>query len=412
MVLDCDSLRHHFPLLRNGEIVYLDNAASTLKPFEVIDAMSEFASYSYANIHRGVYELSAKATRSYEDAHEAVAKFIGAKDWSEVVFTPGTTRGLHLASLLLYSNGVIKSGSEIIVSESDHHSNMLPWFAVARIAGARVRVIPADSNGIPRWDLIEDFLTEKTSVVSVGHVSNVTGYESPVKEIARLAHSIGAIVVVDGAQSVPHLPVNVGDLGIDMLAFSAHKMLGPTGLGVLWIRRDLAVEYKPPLGGGGAIKDVVLKGEKLSVVWDDPPWKFEPGTPPIIEAVGLHEAVKFLSKIGLNNIALHEQKLVSKTMKLLEELPNIRIIGYKDPRLRRGIVSFTYNEEDPDIIGLYLNTKKIAVRTGLHCAHPLHYKAGAHRGSVRVSFYLYNCDWEVEHLIDALKSYVRKSKKS
>lgn len=402
----CLVSREDFPELIARRVVYLDNAASTLKPRQVIDAMSRFAYESYANVHRGVYGLSIEASRAYEDAHQEVADFIGGS-WDEVVFVRNTSEAIQLAVMLLVFNRILGSGDEVIVTESDHHSLILPIIRAARFVGASVKIIHADSNGIPKWDQLPQIISRRTRVVTVTHKSNVTGYVSDVKRIARIAHENDAIVIVDGAQSVPHMPVNVKDLDADFLAFSGHKMLGPTGIGVLWGKMDLMDRLEPPLGGGGTVKRVKLAGGGLDIEWEDPPWRFEAGTPPIIEAVGLSEAVRYIKRIGVFRIYEHEKRLTIGLMKRLEDLgEHIRIIGPRDPELRSGIVSFTIAGSSPESIGMWLDKRGIAVRTGLHCVHLLHDRLGHPEGSVRASFYLYNCEDDIEALYRALKEYI------
>ena len=401
-MLSCDEIRSEFPALRGG-LVFLDSAASTLKPARVVEAMSRFALERYANVHRGLYRLSLEATKAYEEAHSVVASLIGARS-EEIVFTSGTTASIQLAAQLLAYNGILRSGDEIVTSVSEHHSNLLPWARIARQVGAKLRLIPVDRVGRPRWDLLDEYMSDRTKVVAAGHVSNVTGYESPIREIARTAHRHGAIVVVDGAQSVPHLPISVDELGADMLAFSGHKMLGPTGIGVLWIRGSLARSLEPPLGGGGTISRVRIRDGEVEIEWEEPPLRFEAGTPPIIEAVGLAEAVRMLMEIGMDRIAAHERELVAAALEGLSRIPQIEIVGPASPEERRGIVSFSAGSMDPDLVGAYLSRRGIAVRTGLHCAHPLHDAIGRSEGSVRASFYLYNCPSDVEALVSALRT--------
>lgn len=403
-MLSCDDVRSEFPALRGG-LVFLDSAASTLKPARVVEAMRAFALERYANVHRGLYRLSLEATRAYEEAHRVVASLIGARS-EEIVFTSGTTASIQLAAELLASNGILQSGDEIVTSVAEHHSNLLPWARIARRVGARLRLIPVDGRGRPRWDLLDEYMSGRARVVAVGHVSNVTGYESPIREIARTAHRHGAIVVVDGAQSVPHMPISVEELGADMLAFSGHKMLGPTGIGVLWIRGGLARSLEPPLGGGGTVSRVRVRGEQVEVEWEEPPLRFESGTPPIIEAVGLAEAARMLMEVGLERVAAHERELVGAVLEELSRIPGVGIVGPESPEERRGIVSFTVEGMDPDLVGASLSRRGIAVRTGLHCAHPLHDALGLPGGSVRASLYLYNCPGDVEALARALRAFL------
>lgn len=400
--MDCKAVRLDFPELKRG-VTYLDSAASSLKPRSVIEAIMVFMEHSYANVHRGVYSLSMEASRAYEEAHDVVAKFINAKSWDEVVFVKNTTEAIQLLALTLAFNNVIGRGDEVIVTEADHHSSILPWVRVARIVGAKVRLLPVDSNGVPRWELLEGMVSEKTKVVAFSHASNVTGYVSDARRVARIAHSVGALVALDGAQSVPHMKIDVRELEADFLAFSGHKMLGPTGIGVLWGRRDVLENLEPPLGGGGTVKRVGLGGDEIAIEWDDLPWRFEAGTPPIVEAVGLTEAVRYLEELGMENIESHERKLTSYTLRRLEELGDkIRILGPRDARVKLGIVAFNVGNVDPSMVGLWLDQQGIAVRTGLHCAHMLHDKLGASKGSVRASFYIYNCPEDIDKLVDSI----------
>ncbi|MFN4045855.1 MAG: aminotransferase class V-fold PLP-dependent enzyme [Acidilobaceae archaeon] len=411
-MVDCRSLRRDFPEISEGGLVFLDSAASSLKPRSVIDSMRVFMENSYANVHRGAYRVSLEASRAYEGAHEIVAKFIGAWSWEEVVFTRNTTESIQLLALTLYYNKLIGRGDEIVVTEAEHHSNILPWVRIARIAGARVKMVPVDGEGVPRWDMLGEILSEKTRVVAFGHASNVTGYLSDARRVAREAHRVGALVVLDGAQSVPHVKVDVRELEADFIAFSGHKMLGPSGIGVLWGKLDFLENLEPPLGGGGTVKRVRLEGGDVKISWEDPPWKFESGTPPIVEAVGLAKAVEYLENIGMHKVEEHERSLTEYTMKTLEELgDHIRILGPKDPSRKLGIVSFTVGTIDPSLIGAWLDSYNIAVRTGLHCAHILHDKLGASQGSVRASFYIYNCRDDVDKLRNSLEELVKTMEK-
>ncbi|MCE4618735.1 MAG: aminotransferase class V-fold PLP-dependent enzyme [Desulfurococcales archaeon] len=407
-ILSCQAYRGDFPELLNTGIIYFDNAASTLKPKHVIDAMNEFITKTYANVHRGVYNLAMESTRLYEEAHDIVSKLICAEQ-EEIVFTPqGTTNALQLVALLLHHNGILREGDEIIVPGDAHNSNLLPWRQIARWNKARVKVVPVDQNGIPRWDKLGELVSHRTRLIAVTHVSNVTGYESPLDKISKIAREVGAYIVVDGAQSVPHIPVCVNNLDIDFLAFSGHKMLGPTGIGVLWIRKELAYELEPPLAGGGTIKDVECKcgANNIRVDWEEPPWKFEAGTPPIIEAIGLAAAAEYLLMIGMANVAAHETYLTERMLRGLSQIDKVRIVGPSDPKMRRGIISFVVDKVHPDIIGIRLGQEGIAVRTGTHCANMMYHMLGLHEGSIRASFYLYNCPEEVDVFIEKLEKIV------
>ena len=411
--LDCEALRREFPEIEERGVVYLDNAASTLKPRRVVEAMREFSYRSYANVHRGIHRLSREASRAYEEAHERVARLVGAS-WDEIVFLRNTTEAMQTAAMLVVANKLLGPGDEVLVTEADHHSTLLPWLAAARMAGARLRLLPVGGDGVPQWERLGEYLTERTRVVAFGHVSNVTGAVAPVERVAREAHSVGALVVLDAAQSVPHMPVDFHRLGVDFAAFSGHKMMGPTGIGVLWGRRDLLEELEPHMGGGGTVARVRLEGGEIRVEWAEPPWRFEAGTPPIIEAVGLAEAADMLRDVGPGRVAEHEAMLVERLMRALEPLASeglLRYAGPREPGRRHGIVSFSLKGMSPEEVGLLLDRRGIAVRTGLHCAHILHDRIGMPQGSVRASFYLYNCPWEADRLAEAVAEAAERARR-
>ncbi len=406
--MDCSVVRLDFPEIKHRDVVYLDSAASSLKPWSVIEAMKFFMEHSYANVHRGVYAISMEASRAYEEAHEIVARFINARSWDEVIFVKNTTEAVQLLALTLAFNKVVGRGDEVIVTEADHHSNIIPWVRVARMIGAKVKLLPVNDKGIPRWELLEEMVSERTRIISFSHASNVTGYVNDVRRVARIAHSVGALVALDGAQSVPHMRVDVRELEVDFIAFSGHKMLGPTGIGVLWGRRDVMEDLEPPLGGGGTVKRVRLGEGDVSIEWDELPWRFEAGTPPIVEAVGLAEAVRYLERLGMENVEYHERKLTAYTLKRLEELGDkIRVLGPRDASVKLGIVAFNVGEVDPSMVGLWLDQHGIAVRTGLHCAHILHDRLGAPNGSVRASFYIYNCIEDIDRMVDSVEELLK-----
>ncbi len=406
--MDCSVVRLDFPEIKHRDVVYLDSAASSLKPWSVIEAMKFFMEHSYANVHRGVYAISMEASRAYEEAHEIVARFINARSWDEVIFVKNTTEAVQLLALTLAFNKVVGRGDEVIVTEADHHSNIIPWVRVARMIGAKVKLLPVNDKGIPRWELLEEMVSERTRIISFSHASNVTGYVNDVRRVARIAHSVGALVALDGAQSVPHMRVDVRELEVDFIAFSGHKMLGPTGIGVLWGRRDVMEDLEPPLGGGGTVKRVRLGEGDVSIEWDELPWRFEAGTPPIVEAVGLAEAVRYLERLGMENVKYHERKLTAYTLKRLEELGDeIRVLGPRDASVKLGIVAFNVGEVDPSMVGLWLDQHGIAVRTGLHCAHILHDRLGAPNGSVRASFYIYNCIEDIDRMVDSVEELLK-----
>ncbi len=400
-------VRKDFPVFERvidgKRIVYLDNAATSQKPKQVIEAIREFYEKYNANVHRGLHTLSQEASEAYEKAHEVVAHFINAYSWEEVVFTYNSTDSLNK---IAFQWGLknLREGDEIILTVMEHHSNMLPWRAVAKLKGAKIKYVDITDDGLLRYDQLEEMVTERTRVIAVTLMSNVLGTINDVRRIARLAHSVDAIIVVDGAQGVPHLPVDVRSLEIDFLAFSGHKMLGPTGIGVLWGRKDRLEEMDPVISGGGAIKDVTLEG----VEWQDLPWRFEPGTPNIAGGIGLATAVEYLIRIGMENIRRHEEELTAYTLKrFFEELgDDIEYYGPRDAKLKVGVIAFNVKGLNHHIVGKSLDMFGIAVRTGMHCAHPLHYRLGI-KGTVRASYYLYNVREDVDALIEALKTIVK-----
>lgn len=409
-MLDPYEIRKDFPILDrviNGRrIVYLDNAATSQKPTQVINAIVEFYTKYNANIHRGLHTLSQEASQLYEEAHEVVAKFINAYSWDEVIFTSNTTDSINLVA---YSWGLsnISEGDRIVLTIMDHHSNMLPWRRIAEMKGAEVVYVDITNDGYLKYDMFKELINERTRVVAIPGMSNVLGTivePEAIREVARLAHEVSAIVVLDGAQSVPHTPTNVRELDVDFLAFSGHKMLGPTGIGVLWGRREILNEMPLFKTGGDTVKDVTIE----EVIWHDLPWRFEAGTPPIAEGVGLAEAVKYLTKIGMINVRMHEERLIEYTVKRFsEELQNsIELYGPRDSAHRGGVIPFNIKGINHHIVGLALDELyAIAVRTGMHCAHPLHYRLGL-KGTVRASYYIYNTIEEVDYLVEALKTIV------
>lgn len=404
-MFDPEEIRRDFPFLNrviNGRrIVYFDNAASTQKPIQVITAMEEFMKLHYANVHRGLHTLSQEASQAYEEAHELVAKFINASSWREVIFVNNTTEALNTIAYgwALWN---LREGDEIILTVMDHHSNMLPWRLIAQVKNLVVKYVDITPEGYLNYDQYEELITSRTKLVAFPIASNVLGTINDAKRITRLAHEAGAVVVADGAQSVPHIPTNVRDLEIDFLAFSGHKMLGPTGIGVLWGKEELLEEMKPFKVGGDTIKDVTLD----TILWHDLPWRFEAGTPNIIEAVGLAEAVRYLTKIGMDNVRNHEIELVKYTLKRFSELGDeIEYIGPRNPVDKTGVVSFNVKELNHHTVAAALDLFGVAVRSGMHCAHPLHYRLGL-KGSVRASFYIYNTHEEIDYFVESLEKII------
>ncbi|MEM2617529.1 MAG: cysteine desulfurase [Thermofilaceae archaeon] len=403
-MLDPYEIRRDFPILERG-FVYLDNAATSQKPRQVIDALARFYESRYANIHRGVHRLSREASEAYEEAHEVVARFIGARSWREVVFVRNATEAINLVA---YSWGLseLGEGDEVVVSVMEHHSNLLPWVAVARMRGARVKLVGLRSDYTLDYEALEQAVTERTRIVAITQASNVLGTIVDVRRVARLAHKVGAICLVDGAQSVPHLPVNVRELECDFLAFSGHKMLGPSGIGVLWGREELLEELPPFLYGGDMVKEVRYEGGEIKPAWNELPWKFEAGTPNIAGGVGLAEAVRYLERLGMENVRLHEIELTRYALKRLSELEGLELYG-PEPERRGGIVPFNVRGLDPHSVAALLDQRGIAVRSGFHCAQPLHEYLGLREGTVRASFYIYNVMEEVDALAAALSGIVK-----
>ncbi len=404
-MIDVDKIREDFPILRrvvNGHpLIYFDNAATTQRPKQVVEAITKFYLKHNANVHRGFHTLSQEASQLFEDAHEEIAKFINAYSWDEVILVSNTTEGINLAAFT-WGLKNLRPGDEILLTVMDHHSNMLPWRKVAELTKARVRYVDITDEGLLNYDALEGMLSERTKVIAFPMMSNVLGTMNDVKRIVRLAHSVGAIAVADGAQWVPHAPTNVKEMGMDFLAFSGHKMLGPTGVGILWGRRDILEGLEPFKSGGDTIKDVTLD----DVIWHDLPWRFEAGTPNIAGMIGLAEAVRYLERVGMNDILEHERHLLKYTLKRLDELGDeIEVYGVKDPTTRGGIVSFNVKGLHHHIVGKALDLFGIAVRTGGHCAHPLHYRLGI-TGSVRASYYLYNTADEIDRFAEALRTII------
>jgi cysteine desulfurase / selenocysteine lyase len=389
-------VKKDFPLLVNNPVTFLDSTASSQKPQVVVDALEHFYTHLNANVHRGTYQLSVAATEAYEKARQKVANFIGA-DEREIIFVRNATEALNLVA---YAWGLrnLKAGDEILLTEMEHHANLVPWHLVAKYTGASIKAVPVSAEGRLELDALETSLTDKVKIVSVVHMSNVLGTVNPVSEIANLAKAKDALFVVDGAQSVPHMPVNVKELVADFLAFSGHKMCGPTGVGVLWGRYDILKEMQPFLGGGEMISKVFIDHSTYAEV----PQRFEAGTPPIAEAVALGAATDYLANIGMDKIWQHDHELVTYALKRLdEELPEIRTFGPRG-KDRGGIIAFTLGNLHAHDLATALDEHGIAVRAGHHCAQPLHRKLNV-PATARASFYLYTTKEDVDRFIEALK---------
>jgi cysteine desulfurase/selenocysteine lyase len=398
--LDAAKLRTHFPALDqtvNGHpLVYLDNAATSQKPTAVLDAISSYYERDNANVHRGIHELSRRATVAYEEARGKVARWIGASDASEIVWTRGTTDAINLVAGAWGLDNV-GEGDEILLTVLEHHSNIVPWQLLAARRGATLRYLELDEQGRLVLDDLPRLLNDRTRLVAVSHVSNALGTINPLPEIISAAHDHGALVLVDGAQGAVHAAVDVQRMGADFYAFSGHKMCGPTGIGVLWARRELLQEMAPYQGGGEMIGVV----GRDSSTWADVPHKFEAGTPNIVGAIGLGAAVDFLAEVGMSAIEAHERELLIYALDRIRDVPGVRVFGPEDHRERSAVVSFTLGDAHPHDISTILDMQGIAVRAGHHCAQLVmkHFGVAA---TARASLYLYNTKDDVDRLIEGL----------
>jgi len=403
--LDVSKIRDDFPILSRKvygkSLVYLDNAATSQKPRQVISALTEYYEGYNANVHRGVHALSMEATDRYEEAREKVARFIGARQSEEVIWTRNTTEAINLVTGS-WARSNLQPGDEVVVTEMEHHSNMVPWQMVTQERGATLRYLRLGDDGKLDLDDIDTIINDRTKMVSIVHASNSLGTINPVKEITARARAVGAAVMIDGAQSVPHMSVDVQDLDCDFLAFSGHKMLGPTGIGVLYANREVLETMEPFLTGGEMVLSVTLDGAD----WNDLPMRFEAGTPNIADAIALGAAVDYLDSTGMDNIRRHEVQLTGYALSRLREIEELIIFGAEAAEDRGGVVSFHTPDVHPHDLGTYLDQQGIAVRTGHHCTMPVMRKLGV-PATTRASFYLYNTEEEVDQLVDSLKSALR-----
>ncbi|HLU24390.1 MAG TPA: cysteine desulfurase [Longimicrobiales bacterium] len=399
-LLDVAALREEFPALAqevNGHpLIYLDSAATAQRPRSVIETVAEFYRRDNANVHRGLYDLSRRATERYEAARETVARFVNAADPAEIVWVRGTTEAVNLVAMT-WGWANIREGDEILLTILEHHSNLVPWQLLAQRTGARLRFLDIDDQGRLRLDMLDDLLTERTRLVALGHVSNALGTIHPVREVVERAKRVGARVLVDGAQGAPHLKVDVQALGCDFYTISGHKMCGPMGIGVLWAKREL-LEEMPPYHGGGEMIHVV---ELERSTWAEVPHKFEAGTPNVAGAVGMAAAVEFLESIGHDALWAHEQALVRHGLERLGAVPGLRLFGPRNPEERTAVFSFVLEGVHPHDIATILDAEGIAVRAGHHCAQPLMKRLGV-PATARASCYLYNTPDELDRLVDAL----------
>ncbi|WP_160722431.1 cysteine desulfurase [Bacillus sp. USDA818B3_A] len=398
--MNIQEIRSQFPILDqevNGKpLVYLDSSATSQKPIQVIETVEKYYREINSNVHRGVHTLGTRATDAYEGAREKVRKFINAKSTQEVIFTRGTTTSLNTVASS-YAAANLKEGDEIVITYMEHHSNIIPWQQVAKRTGAQLNYIPLQEDGTISLEDARATITPNTKIVSIMQVSNVLGVINPVKEIAQIAHENGAIMVVDGAQSAPHMNIDVQDLDCDFLAFSGHKMCGPTGIGVLYGKKHL-LENMEPIEFGGEMIDFVHLQEST---WKELPWKFEGGTPIIAGAVGLGAAIDFLNEIGLDNIAEHEHKLAAYALEKMSAVEGMAIYGPLDAAKRAGLITFNIKDVHPHDVATVLDAEGIAVRAGHHCAQPLMRWLNA-SATARASFYLYNTEEDIDKLVEGL----------
>jgi cysteine desulfurase / selenocysteine lyase len=398
--MNVQEIRKQFPILDqevNGHpLVYLDSAATSQKPISVIEAINDYYRKHNSNVHRGVHTLGTRATDGYEGAREKVRKFINAASTEEVIFTRGTTTSINTIAAS-YGRANVSEGDEIVISHMEHHSNIIPWQQLAKEKGATLKYVPLQEDGTISIEDVRETVTPQTKIVSIMMVSNVLGTMNPVKEIAKIAHENGAVMVVDGAQSAPHMKVDVNDLDCDFFAFSGHKMAGPTGIGVLYGKKALLEAMEPVEFGGEMIDFVGL----YDSTWKELPWKFEGGTPIIAGAIGLGAAIDFLEQIGLDEIEKHEHKLAAYALEKMSEVEGLTVFGPNDPSKRAGIVTFNIDDVHPHDVATVLDAEGIAVRAGHHCAQPL-MKWLKVSATARASFYLYNTEEDIDKLVAGL----------
>ncbi|SES22947.1 cysteine desulfurase [Salisediminibacterium halotolerans] len=396
--MNVEDVRRDFPILHqevnNHPLVYLDSAATSQTPAQVIDAIDDYYRRYNSNVHRGVHTLGSLATDGYEGARETVKRFLGAKRTEEIVFTRGTTAALNLVASS-YGRANLTDADEIVITPMEHHSNIIPWQQAAKATGAQLKYIPLQPDGTMSIDDIRSTVTEKTKIVAVTHVSNVLGTVNPVKEIAEIAHENGAVIVVDGAQAVPHMSVDVQEMNVDFYAISGHKMCGPTGIGALYGKKKWLKNMEPVEFGGEMIDFVDL----YDSTWKELPWKFEGGTPIISGAIGMAAAIDYLQSIGLEEIEAHEQRLVTYAVSRMNEIEGVNVYG---PEKRAGLVTFNCEGVHPHDLATVLDSEGVAVRAGHHCAQPL-MKWLDVTATARASFYLYNTEEEVDVFVEALK---------
>ncbi|MBI1741964.1 cysteine desulfurase [Candidatus Acetothermia bacterium] len=399
--LNPTQVRKDFPIfertIHGKPLIYLDNAATTQRPRQVIDCLKNFYEHMNANVHRAVHTLSYEASCAYEEAHKKVAKFIGAKSWREVVFTRNATESMNVVA---YAWGLqhLQPDDEIVVTIMEHHSDIVPWFMLRKMKNISVKFIDVDDQGHLRLDQLKTLITLKTKLVGITHASNVLGTINPVEEIIAQAKKVGAVTLIDAAQSAPHIPIDVQKLGCDFLAVSGHKMLAPTGIGFLYGRKEMLEAMNPFLHGGDMINTVTTE----SATFNELPWKFEAGTPSIADGIALGVAIDYLTNLGLENIYQHEQKLLEYALDKFEELDGVQLYGPHSAVNRLAVLSFNLEGVHPHDVASHLDSEGIAVRSGHHCAQPLMHRLGMDN-TARASCYIYNTEDEIDALVEALK---------
>tara|TARA_B100001250_G_scaffold287610_1_gene249438 strand:- start:17 stop:1219 length:1203 start_codon:yes stop_codon:yes gene_type:complete len=382
-----------FSIFEKSDLIYLDNAATTHKPSIVLDTVNKLYKEANANVHRAIYDLGNKSTKLYEDSRKKVSDFINAYSEKEIIFTSGTTESLNLLAYSL--SNTLKKNDEILISEMEHHSNIVPWQIIAKNTGAKLRYIPVNNRGELDLTNYQDYFNSNTKIVSITHMSNVLGTINPLRLLAKKTHEVGALFIVDGAQGVPHMNVDIQDINCDFYVFSGHKMLAPTGIGILWGKYNLLNDMEPFMGGGEMIDKVTLKES----TWNEVPYKFEAGTPNFAQAVGLGAAIDYLNEIDIKSIAEHESELTQYALGELKKINNIKIHGA--PANRGGVISFNIKGVHSHDLAQFLNEENIAIRVGHHCAQPLLDKLGE-TSTARISFYLYNDESDIEKFCKAL----------
>lgn len=393
MNISIKDIKKDFPIYQDPDLVFLDNASTTHKPQAVLDAVNSLYSNANANVHRALYDLGSKATERFESARNKISKFINSNQTKEIVFTSGATESINLLAHSI--GGTLLPGDEILLTEMEHHSNIVPWQLAAKRTGAIIKYIPLTDKGDLDLSNPNQYFNSNTKIVSITHISNVLGKINPIKNLAKLAHNNGALLIVDGAQGAPHLKINIQDLECDFYVFSGHKMLGPTGIGVLWGKLDLLNKMEPFMGGGEMIDTVTMKSSS----WNDVPYKFEAGTPNFAQAVGLGAAIDYLECIGMDEIRKHEYKLTNYAFERLVAINGLNIHGSLNNRA--GVISFNLDGIHPQDVAQFLNEDNIAIRVGHHCAQPLLSKLGE-TSTARISFYIYNDETDIDKFCDSI----------